>query len=186
MHLEWSVSRPACGDADLLDRIESGDEAALQELYLSYGRRLLSYAFRLTGSVDRAEEVVQDTLLAAWRATRSYRGDGSILAWLLGIARYQSLNAIRRKTLPTTSLDEIEQADREASLPDVRLEAREREQAVRSAVEALPAEQREALELVFYQGLSLAETAAVCRCPVGTVKSRLHAAKARLRKALSR
>ena len=78
------MTRAACTDRDLVERMRSGDEAALRDLYLSYGRRLFAHAFRLTGSADRAEDVVQDSLLAAWRATTSYRGDGSVLAWLLG------------------------------------------------------------------------------------------------------
>ena len=178
------MTRAACTDRDLVERMGSGDEAALRDLYLSYGRRLFAHAFRLTGSADRAEDVVQNSLLAAWRATRSYRGDGSVLAWLLGIVRNQSLNAVRRKVLPTTTLDQAEEADLATVLPDAQFEVRERQEAVRAALTRLSAQHREVLDLVFYQGLSLAETAQVCKCPVGTVKSRLHAAKARLRSAL--
>jgi RNA polymerase sigma-70 factor (ECF subfamily) len=186
MPLEWTVTRPACADSELVDRLRDGDEGALRDLYVSYGRRLFALALRLTGSADRAEDVVQNSLLAAWRAMRSYRGDGSLLAWLLGIVHNQALNAIRRKALPTVGIGEADAVHAASDqLPDVCLEAREREGAVRCAMGGLTAEHRMVLDLVFYQGLSLAETARVCGCPEGTIKSRLHAAKAKLRRALS-
>jgi len=187
MRLESAVTRPgpfANHDRELVDRMAGGDESALGELYVSHGRRLLAYAFRITRSLDRAEEVVQDSLLAAWRATRTFRGDGTVLAWLLGIVRNQSLNAIRRKQLRVAALDEAGAVQATTPRPDARIDAREREQAIRVALARLSPDHREVLDLVFFHGLSLAEVARVCRCPVGTVKSRLNAAKARLRQAL--
>lgn len=178
------MTRPAWGDGNLVERMRSGDEGAFLDLYARYGRRLFARAFRLTGSADRAEDVVQNSFLAAWRATRSYRGDGSVLAWLLGIVRNQSLNAIRRKVPAATTLDEAERVAAATALPDAQLEAREREETMRAALARLSPEHREVLDLVFYQGLSLAETASACGCPVGTVKSRLYAAKTRLRRSL--
>jgi RNA polymerase sigma-70 factor (ECF subfamily) len=184
MPLEWAVSWPAYAEHELVERLRSHDEAALFELYVGYGRRLFAHAVRLTGSPDRAEEVVQDSLLAAWRTTGSYRGEGSVLAWLLGIVRNKSLNAIRRRAPVTTTLDEVAEIPAAAPRPDVQAEARERDGRVRAAMARLSLEHREVLDLVFFQGLSLAETASVCGCPVGTVKSRLFAAKSRLREAL--
>lgn len=72
-------------DVELLRRIAAGEDSALVELYTLHGRRLYAFALRLTGDAARAEDVVQDTLVAVWRTAGRYRGEGRVLAWLLGI-----------------------------------------------------------------------------------------------------
>ncbi len=172
-------------DVALVKRMASGDEEALRSLYAANGRRLLAYALRLTGSEAVAEEVLQDSLLAAWQGARHYRGEARAITWLLGIVHHQALNATRRKRLPLQDLDRaVLVADRDAG-PEAGAEAGERRRALQGALAELSADHRSVLELVFYQGLSLAEAAEVCACPVGTIKSRLSYAKAHLRRALA-
>ncbi len=169
----------------LVKRMASGDEEALRSLYAAAGRRLFAYALQLTRSEALAEEVLQDSLLAAWRGARSYRGEARAITWLLGIVHRQALNAMRRKRLPLEDLDRAALvADRSAG-PEALAGLGERRQALQAALAQLSADHRAVLELVFYQGLSLAETAEVCACPVGTVKSRLSYAKAHLKAALN-
>ena len=187
--MEIALSQPAsCTDPDnaLIRSMATGDEGALRTLYAIYGRRLYAYAYRLTASEATAEEVVQDTLLAAWRGARSYRGDGRAITWLLGIVHHQALNAVRRKRLPVQGLEQAaEVADGEAG-PESRAEAAERRRALQAALGQLSRDHRAVLELVFYQGLSLAEAAQVLGCPVGTVKSRLSYARTHLHEILAR
>ena len=171
-------------DRELVDRLAARDERALREIYATYGRRLLAYAARVTGTVERAEEVVQDSILAAWAKPRSYRGDGSVLSWLLGIVRRRALSAVRRRQPAIADLDVAREIGSPEATPQAECEARERALVLRQALARLSPDHREVLDLVFYQGLDLAEVAAVCRCPVGTVKSRLHYAKTRLRSVL--
>ena len=172
-------------DTGLVKRMAAGDEAALQALYVTHGRRLFAYAFRLTQNRALAEEVLQDSLLAAWQGARGFRGDGRVLAWLLGIVHRQALNATRRKHLASTSLEGAEEV---GVIPAVPAEdpatALDRARVLAGALRALSADHRAVLELVFYQGLALAEAAQVCSCPVGTIKSRLSYAKAHLRRTL--
>ncbi len=187
--MEIAVSQPALPvdpDQALIRRMVLGDEEALRALYAAYGRRLFAYAYRLTGNRAVAEEVVQDALLAAWKGAAAYRGDSRIVTWLLGIVHHRALNALRRKTVPSDTLEEAaERADAGAGLSEL-AEASERRKALTVALSQLSGEHRAVLDLVFYQGLSLAEAAEVLRCPVGTVKSRLSYAKVRLRAALVR
>lgn len=171
-------------DADLVRRMAAGEEDALQALYAAYGRRLFAYALRLTASQPLAEEVLQDSLLGAWRSAAAYRGEARVLTWLLGIVHHQALNATRRRSLPLTALDKASPLADGAGQPERHLEAREQRRALQAALDTLSPDQRAAVELVFYQGLSLAEVAQVCRCPLGTVKSRLSYARARLRERL--
>ncbi len=187
--METTLARPTTWgdpDADLVRRLAAGEEAALADLYARYGRRLYVYAYRLTGGEARAEEVLQDSLLAAWQAAPRFRGEAKVATWLLGIVHHQALNATRRKRLPVTELDEAAAAVDEAAWPDRRVEAVDRQRVLRAALDALSPEHRQVLDLVFYQGLPLAEVARVRGCPVGTVKSRLSYAKVRLRAALER
>jgi RNA polymerase sigma-70 factor (ECF subfamily) len=173
-------------DAELVRRMAGGEEEGLRLLYAKYGRRLFAYALRLTRRQGVAEEVLQDSLLAAWRGARGFRGQGRVIAWLLGIVHRQGLNATRRKQLPTDPLDEaVDTPDRERD-PAEQAERSDRRRVLARALDELSVDHRTALELVFYQGLSLAEVARVCDCPVGTVKSRLSYARASLRGALAR
>ena len=169
----------------LVRRMAAGDEAALQALYAAHGHRLFAYACRLTANRALAEEVLQDSLLAAWRGARGFRGEGRVIAWLLGIVHRQALNATRRKRLASTNLEDAEEAGAiPAAPPADPAAALDRERALTAALDELSADHRAVLELVFYQGLALAEAAQVCGCPVGTIKSRLSYAKAHLRRSL--
>jgi RNA polymerase sigma-70 factor (ECF subfamily) len=172
-------------DVELVRLIAAGDEPALRELYLVYGQRLYAYALRLTDDPALAEDVVQEALVAVWRTAGRYRGQGRVLAWLLGIIHHMALKSIRRRTKPTTK--ELEDSlPATAASPEEQTQASEQARWVRHGLEGLSSEHRAVLELVFYQGLSLEEVAQVCSCPLGTVKSRLSYARRHLRGELSR
>jgi len=173
-------------DVSLICRMAAGDEEALRALYVAHGRQLLAYAIRLTGSPTLAEEVLQDSLLGAWRGAAGFRGEARVITWLLGIVHRQALNATRRRQQPLDSIEQAAEVADHGAGPEACVEAGERGRALGAALAELSPEHRAALELVFYQGLSLAEAAEVCSCPTGTIKSRLSYAKAHLRKALAR
>jgi RNA polymerase sigma-70 factor (ECF subfamily) len=172
-------------DYELIQRIAAGDEDALQALYAACGQRLYAYALRLTSDPAAAEEVLQDSLVAAWQGARRFRRESRPIAWLLGIVHNQALNSLRRR--PVARLDEDQDLPAAPGpLPETQASLNERRRLLGGAIARLSLEQRTVLELVFYQGLSLGETAAVAGCPLGTVKSRLNYAKASLRGVLSR
>lgn len=173
-------------DQELVRRVADGDEQALRAIYTSYGRRLYAYALRLTGNQGVAEEVIQDTFLAVWNGARGYRGDSKVATWLLGIVHHQALNATRRKRLPTTEMEDALHQAGNTDKPEDVATATDRRRALSAALAQLTRDHRTVLELVFYQGLSLTETARVLKCPVGTVKSRLSYAKTHMRQALGR
>lgn len=173
-------------DIALMQRIADKDESALQSLYAACGQRMYAYALRLTNDPALAEDVVQDTLVAIWRSAKKFRGDGRLIAWLLGIVHHTALKALRRKPALSLSPEMENTLPAHDPLPEETLSANEQTRLVRSALNQLSAEHRAVLELVFYQGMSLNEAAAVCNCPVGTVKSRLSYARKHLRGLLSR
>ena len=172
-------------DHSLVGRMAAGDEAAMHELYAAYGQRLYAYALRLTGDPARAEDAVQDALVAAWKSAHRFRGEGRVIAWLLGIVHHLALKSLRHLSQPLT--DEIEETLRAGSpSPEQQIENAELAARLRNGLRALSPEHRSILELIFYQGLSLEEAAQVCRVPLGTVKSRLSYARRQLRGILSR
>lgn len=172
-------------DLDLIRRISQKDEAALHELYTQYGQRMYAYALRLTNLPQKAEDVVQDTLVLAWQSADRFRGEGRVLAWLLGIVHHTALKSLRHSHQPIT--EEMEESlPAPVVSPEERMQTKEEVQSLRRGLESLSAEHRAVLELVFYQGLSLKEVAQVCDCPLGTVKSRLSYARKHLRGILSR
>jgi RNA polymerase sigma-70 factor (ECF subfamily) len=170
---------------NLVRRMAAGDEAALHELYAAYGQRLYAYALRLTGDPAQAEDVVQDALVAAWKSARRFRGEGRLIAWLLGIIHHLAIKSLRHRSQPLT--DEIEaMLEAGSPSPEQQIESAEQAARLRLGLQALSPEHRSILELIFYQGLSLEEAAQVCRLPLGTVKSRLSYARRHLRGILSR
>ncbi len=171
-------------DCNLVARLVAGDEDALRDLYGIYGQRLYAYALRLTSDRATAEDVIQDTLVIVWRTASQFRGDGRLLAWLLGIVHHRAMKALRQAAKPIEPLEENFAAA--GPSPEEQAQTLETTLWVRQGLQGLSADHRAVLELVFYQGLSLNEIAEICRCSLGTVKSRLSYARKHLRGVLSR
>ncbi|MCS0634735.1 RNA polymerase sigma factor [Streptomyces sp. LP05-1] len=164
----------------------AGERAAFAELYEENARAVYHYALRLTGDWSSAEEVMSDTFLAAWRGRERLRPDGGpLLPWLLGIATHKARNANRglRRRLGFLS--------RQPPPPPVadfaaeaagRLDDERRLAAVRRALDRLRPAEREVLVLCVWSGLDYRQAAEALDVPVGTVRSRLSRARARLRK----
>ena len=178
---------PACDDAgaELLGRIGQGDEDAMAAFYREHGRVVLAQALLVTGERVLAEEIVQDTMLAVWRGASSFRGESSARSWVIGIARRQTRDRLRRQRLRV--VDDAFLADQPGQGPGPEATALDRAELaqVRVAIRDLAPAHREVLGLAFGSGLSLPEVASVLEIPVGTVKSRLTAARVALSRILS-
>jgi len=178
-----TMTRPV-DDLDLIRRMQAGDDDAVRDLYALHGQRLYAYALRLTNDPATAEDVTQNTLVTAWRTARTFRGEGRLIAWLLGIVHHTAMKAIRSTP---QFLDEAEETIPETlPTPEEQAQVKEEKRWVRDGLQSLSPEHRAVLELIFYQGLSLNEAADVLKIPVGTVKSRLSYARQHLRGVLRR
>jgi RNA polymerase sigma-70 factor, ECF subfamily len=181
----FTVSRGgACDDAALLGRIGQGDEDAMAAFYREHGRVVLAQVLLVTGERVLAEEIVQDTMLAVWRGASSFRGQSSVRSWVIAIARRQTRDRLRGQRLRV--VDDAFLADRPGSGPGPEVTALDRAELaeVAGAIRELAPAHREVLGLVFGSGLSLPEVAGVLEIPVGTVKSRLAAARTALSRIL--
>ncbi|MGE0190713.1 MAG: RNA polymerase sigma factor [Planctomycetota bacterium] len=170
----------------LMERVRDGDRDAFAELYRLEAPRLFGVLLHLCGTRQRAEDALQEVFLKAWRAAPRWRPDAPVGAWLLAIARRASWNASafrrRRRALRRTGLAvDVHAADPEASpAPDALARADDVAE-VRAALARLSPPLRFVFVLVRLHGSSLAEAADAAGIPVGTVKSRLAAAEAKLR-----
>jgi RNA polymerase sigma-70 factor (ECF subfamily) len=172
-------------DPALVAAMVARDADAVARLYDRHAPRLLGVAYRILGESGEAEEVVQEVFLHAWRAASSFDPfRGSVLAWLIVATRSRSIDRIRTRK-SSISRDETGR-DPLAVLPaegDVEEEAASRqwETICRAAIGELPAEQRHALELAFFEGLTHQEIAARTATPLGTVKTRIRLGLMKLR-----
>jgi len=174
----------ACDDAALLHRIGRGDEDAMAAFYREHGRVVLAQVLLVVGERVLAEEIVQDAMLAVWRGARSFRGESSARSWVIAIARRQTRDRLRARRLRV--VDDAFLADQPGSGPGPEVTALDRAELaeVRGAIRELASPHREVLGLVFGSGLSLPEVGGVLEIPVGTVKSRLTAARTALSRIL--
>jgi RNA polymerase sigma-70 factor, ECF subfamily len=175
-------------EAELLRRAAQGDEASFLLLYERHRTPVFRFACRMLGASAPAEDVTQECFLSVLRRPDAFEpGRASLRTYLCAIARHLALKQLRRRGQETTTDDPPEEGlsgDGDAD-PLQRVIDEEAAGAVRRAVEALPPLQREVVVLFEYEGLSLAETAEVCGIDVGSVKSRLHRARERLRRGLA-
>jgi RNA polymerase sigma-70 factor, ECF subfamily len=176
---------PACDDAQLLRRIAQGDESAMAAFYREHGRVVLAQVLLVVGERVLAEEIVQDTMLAVWRGAGSFRGESSARSWVIAIALRQTRDRLRGRRLRV--VDDAFLADQPGSGPGPEVMALDRAELaeVMGAIRELAPPHREVLGLVFSSGLSLPEVAGVLEIPVGTVKSRLNAARTALSRKLN-
>jgi RNA polymerase sigma-70 factor (ECF subfamily) len=186
-------------DEQLLLRYrEEGDRNAFEELVHRYERELYSYLRRYLGDAALAEDAFQGTFLQVHLKRDQFEADRKVRPWIYTIATNQAIDTQRRnKRHRVVSLDrQQKQGDQDVGSlidllvaqepgPQLRMEAGERCEWVREAVSRLPEQLRMTLVLIYFQGLKYREAAEVLQIPVGTVKSRLHAALTRLHEALT-
>jgi RNA polymerase sigma-70 factor, ECF subfamily len=174
-----------CGEAQLVARIGRGDEKAMTAFYREHGRVVLAQILLVVGERALAEEILQDTMLAVWRGAGSFRGESSARSWVIAIALRQTRDRLRGRRFRV--VDDAFLADRPSPGPGPEVMALDRAELteVMGAIQKLAPVHREVLGLVFGSGLSLPEVAGVLHIPVGTVKSRLTAARIALSRILN-
>ncbi len=170
-------------DATLVRRVQERDERAIEELVRRYDAPLFSFAYRLVGRDDFAQDVVQEVFLTLWRdAIRYDPTRGAVSSWLLTMTRYKAIDLVRRETGPRRRTVDAD-LSLERSEMDVHEEAwlNARRARVRAALDELTEAQREAVTLAFFDGLTHPEVAEALALPLGTAKTRIRDGLLRLR-----
>jgi RNA polymerase sigma-70 factor (ECF subfamily) len=170
-------------ESKLIAQVAQGNEQAFLEIYDRYVHRVHGLTLHILGDSMLAEEVTQDTFLKLWSRARQYLAErGAFLPWLLTMARHVALDRLRLEKRRPALSDSNDPEDAWQVLPDHQTTSDEsRWRSMYFAVQSLHPDQRQVIELAYYQGLSQTEIAEVLGWPLGTVKTRLRAAMEKLR-----
>lgn len=185
--MSQSPSDTASLDAELLRRIVARDEHALAELYDRYSGAAMALAFRMLRERGQAEDIVQEAFLTVWRRAGTFdTARGSARSWLLAIVHHACIDRMRGRHRHLQREVDIDDHAWRLATDDVSEEVHRRLEGerVRLALQAIPPEQRQALELAYFGGLTQAEIAAHTGEPLGTIKSRARLGLRRLERLL--
>src|SRR5436305_5693958 len=170
----------ATSDEVLIGRIANGDRLAMQVLYARYHVRVFRFVVRLVRDESTAEDLISEVFLDVWRQAGRFEGRSAVSTWMLAIARFKALSALRRR--PDEVLDEetAEAIEDTADDPATALEKKDKSGLIRKCLSGLSAEHREIIDLVYYHEKSVEEVAEIVGIPENTVKTRMFYARKRL------
>jgi len=176
-------------DAALMERILQQDSAALETLYDRYGRPVYSLVLRIAQNPASAEEIVQDIFLQLWRSADRYQIErGPLEPWLFTMARHRALDFLRLKSEKQRRREDSDSDVLPSAVvrpdPEGDIDQARRAEKIRALLTSLPAVQRRAIELAFFEGLTHSEIAATTGEALGTVKSWIRGGLLRLRESL--
>ncbi|MCP5057135.1 MAG: sigma-70 family RNA polymerase sigma factor [bacterium] len=172
-------------EAQWIRQIADGDRRAFEKLYEVYGPRIFRFAIRMVKEEGKAEEVVDDVMFEVWKSAGRFEARSKPSTWILGIARFRALNAIRGKKIDTRDIDDDAPIADPAEDAGEQLDRLALAEQIKGALNDLSPEHREVVELTFFQGCSYKEIADIAGCPEGTVKTRMYHAKRKLQPILS-
>jgi RNA polymerase sigma factor (sigma-70 family) len=186
------VQERALLDLELHRRLREGDAGALEELYRTYAAAAYGLALRVTHQEALAQEVVHDSFMALWRAPQAYEAArGTLRTFFLSLVHHRAVDTVRREERQRRRGERAAnlQATHDEDVAEDVIEAAylaQRRKEVREAMETLPPEQRQVLELAYFGGLTQVRISEELGIPIGTVKTRTLAAMRKLRRGLGR
>lgn len=171
-------------DETLMSRIQSDDLRAFELLYDRHRREALGLALRILDDHGLAADAVQEAFVSLWNNRAAYRaGRGRLKWWLLRIVRNRAIDVMRRNRDIVLRGDDLSDCVAAGDCTEAVVLARDRRRELAGAVERLPVEQREVIELAYFEGLSQAEMTRRLGVPLGTIKGRARLGLAKLRTA---
>ena len=167
-------------DEVLIGRIANGDRLAMQVLYARHHVRVFRFVVRLVRDEAAAEDLISEVFLDVWRQAGRFEGRSAVSTWMLAIARFKALSALRRR--PDQELDEATAGAIEdpSDDPATVLEKKDKSAMLRKCLTGLSAEHREIIDLVYYHEKSVEEVAEIVGIPKNTVKTRMFYARKKL------
>jgi RNA polymerase sigma-70 factor (ECF subfamily) len=172
-------------DEELMRLVQRTEASAFEVIYDRHADAAFSLAYRMCGARPLAEEVVQETFLSIWRSGARYdQRRGSVRTWILGITHHRAIDTLRRGIVQQrhrASDEGLEERVASDERTDVTVARREEAAEVRGALDALPTDQRRAIELAYFGGFTQTEIAGILDVPLGTVKGRMRLGLDKLR-----
>jgi RNA polymerase sigma-70 factor (ECF subfamily) len=172
-------------DEALIASIAHGDKRAMQVLYARHSVRVFRFIVRLSGNASLAEDMLSEVFLYVWRRAEAFEAKSKVSTWLLAIARYKAISALRRDR--DEPLDDARAAAVEdpADNAETVVHAQQRSALIRRCLTQLSPAHRQVIDLVYYHEKSVEEVAQVVGIPVSTVKTRMFYARARMAELLA-
>ena len=175
----------ALADEELMQLVRRGKAAAFEVVYERHSSAAFSLAYRIVGTRNGAEDVSQEAFLSIWRSGARYdRGRGSVRTWVLGIVHHRAIDHLRRATVhdKRRAGDEgMEERFEARERTDAEVARRDEARTVRRAMDELPPDQCQVIELAYFGGFTHTEIADMLETPVGTVKGRMRLGLKKLR-----
>ncbi|MDI1344570.1 MAG: sigma-70 family RNA polymerase sigma factor [Pseudolabrys sp.] len=167
-------------DDILIARIAGGDRLAMQVLFARHHVRVYRFVLRLVRNEATAEDLISEVFLDVWRQAGKFEGRAAVSTWMLSIARFKALSALRKR--PEAELDDetAEQIEDQSDDPETTLAKKDKSSQLRQALEKLSNDHREIIDLVYYHEKSVEEVAGIIGIPEATVKTRMFYARKKL------
>jgi RNA polymerase sigma-70 factor, ECF subfamily len=167
-------------DEELIELIADGDKRAMQVLYARHNVRVYRFILRQTGNQSLAEDLVSEVFLDVWRQAEGFESKSQVSTWLLAIARYKALSALRRRT--DEHLDDQMAATIEDTSddPETVVNTKDRANIIQKCLTQLSPAHREVIDLVYYHEKSVDEVAQIVGVPAATVKTRMFYARSKM------
>ena len=167
-------------DERLVERVAAGDRVAMQLLYRRHNLRIYRFVLRIVNDAATAEDLTSDVFLDVWKHAGRFEGRSQVSTWLLSIARYKALSALRRRANDPLDEEIAKKIPDAADNPELIVQKRNESAILRQCLTQLSSAHREIIDLVYYHEKSIAEVAEIIDAPQNTVKTRMFHARKRV------
>jgi RNA polymerase sigma-70 factor (ECF subfamily) len=174
------IAAQATSDEMLLESIAAGEKAAMHVLYARHNVRVYRFILRIVGDTSVAEDLVSQVFLDVWRTAGQFEGRSQVSTWMLAIARFKALTALRNRRHEDIDQEEVLQIADGGDTPESAMDRRQTSSALRKAIAKLSPAHREIIDLVYYHEKSVEEVGQIIGIPQATVKTRMFYARKHL------
>jgi RNA polymerase sigma-70 factor (ECF subfamily) len=174
------IAAQATSDEMLLQSIASGEKAAMHVLYARHNVRVYRFILRIIGDASIAEDLVSQVFLDVWRTAGQFEGRSQVSTWMLAIARFKALTALRNRRHEDIDQEEVLQIADTSDTPEAAMDRNQTNSTLRKAIALLSPAHREIIDLVYYHEKSVEEVGQIIGIPQATVKTRMFYARKHL------
>lgn len=167
-------------DEVLIARIAGGDQMAMRTLFARHHVRVYRFVLRLVRNQATAEDLISEVFLDVWRQAAKFERRSAVSTWMLSIARFKALSALRRRSEEDLDEETAERIEDQSDDPELALAKKDKGAVLRQCLTALSTEHREVIDLVYYHEKSVEEVAEIVGIPEATVKTRMFYARKKL------
>jgi RNA polymerase sigma-70 factor (ECF subfamily) len=174
------IAAQATSDERLLESIATGEKAAMHVLYARHNVRVFRFILRIVGDASTAEDLVSQVFLDVWRTAGQFEGRSQVSTWMLAIARFKALTALRNRRHEDIDQEEVMQIADSSDTPEALMDRTQTSATLRKAIAKLSPAHREIIDLVYYHEKSVEEVGQIIGIPQATVKTRMFYARKHL------